>query len=252
MAFSNTYTFGFAASICFVCSLALATVSTALRDIQEDNKRRDVQSSILGALDIPEDGGRVYGEEIDKLWAERIELRVIDPAGKAVSDKDLNADGTTDQFDVDVARSDAKGTEKTPEILSVYVRKDGEKDGAYAIPVYGIGLWGPISGFIAIDPSGKKIGGATFFAPKETPGLGSEITVDKFEDQWKNKLVVGKDGNAQTVRVVKGAAAVLCPGDVEHCVDGISGATITSRGVDIMVEEALEFYDPYLTMIRGG
>ena len=252
MAFGNKYTFGFATLICVVCSLALSTVSMGLRDIQEDNRRRDLQKNILGALDLPEDGRTLVGEEIDEIYKTRVEERVIDGGGKLVSDKDLNKDGVTDKGDVEVARTNVKGTDNTPEILSVYIRKDGDKDGAYALPVYGVGLWGPISGYIALDPQGREISGVTFFAPKETPGLGAEITKDKFKTQWVGKKVTGKGGATQTVHVVKGQAKVICPNDVEHCVDGVSGATITSRGVDAMVEQALSFYDPYLKQIRGG
>jgi Na+-transporting NADH:ubiquinone oxidoreductase subunit C len=252
VAFDTKYTILFATGICVVCSLALATVSMSLRDIQEDNRRRDVQSNILNALGVPEDGHALAGDEVDSLWASRVELRVVDASGKIVDAKDLNSDGVTDQSDVDLARADAKGSGETPDILSVYIRKDGERDGAYAIPVYGVGLWGPISGFIALDPQGREIRGVTFFAPKETPGLGAEITKDKFKAQWVGKKVTGNGGDLQTVRVVKGEAKVLCPNDLSHCVDGVSGATITSRGVDVMVEQALNFYDPYLKQIRGG
>jgi Na+-transporting NADH:ubiquinone oxidoreductase subunit C len=253
VAFSNTYTFGFAATICVVCSLALASLSMGLRDLQEDNRRRDVQGNILKALGVEgAEGNPPAGEEIDELWKTRVELRVIDGSGKPVTDRDLNADGATDQLDVDVARASVKGTENTPEILSVYIRKDGDKEGAYAIPVYGVGLWGPISGYVALDPAGKEVSGVTFFAPKETPGLGAEITKAKFTEQWTGKKVTGKGGEAKSVRVVKGEAKVLCPNDLDHCVDGVSGATITCRGVDSMVAEALDFYDPYLKQIRGG
>jgi len=252
VAFDNAYTFKFATAICVVCSLALATVSMALRDLQDDNRRRDVQGNILGALGVPEDGRKLSGEEIDSMWASRVELRVVDNAGKLVEGRDLNGDGVMDQLDVDQARAAAKGTGKSPDILSVYIRKDGDRDGAYAIPVYGAGLWGPISGYIALDPKGREISGVTFFAPKETPGLGAEITADKFKSQWVGKKVVGDGDALKSVRVVKGEAKALCPNELDYCVDGVSGATITSRGVDVMVEEALNFYDPYLKKIRGG
>lgn len=251
MSFTNSYTIGFAAAICVVCSLALASVSMGLRDLQEDNKRRDLQKNILNALGVPEDGHPIVGEEIDTLWQSRVELRIIDGTGKLVTDSDLNEDGATDQLDVDFARKAVKEDE-IPGILSVYIRKDGQRDGAYAIPVYGVGLWGPITGYIALDPRAEEIMGVTFFAPKETPGLGAKITEKKFKDDWVGKKIVAATGGGQTVHVVKGEAKVICPDDLEHCVDGVSGATITCRGVDVAVEEALTFYDPYLKQIRGG
>ena len=134
----------------------------------------------------------------------------------------------------------------------MYVRKDGGNDAAYAVPANGMGLWGPISGYLALDPQVTTVTGVTFFAPKETPGLGAEITTDVFKDQFVGKKVVDNNGKPKSIRVVKGAAANLCPDDLDHCVDGVSGATITCRGVDDMIAQSLAWYDPYLSKLRGN
>jgi Na+-transporting NADH:ubiquinone oxidoreductase subunit C len=254
MAYSNGYIFGFATAVCVVCSLAVASASMGLRDLQETNKRRDAQSSILGALGLPEDGSALEGEAIDRLWEERVKLVVVNREGADVEGTafDKNGDGAVDQVDVDLARVEVKGTDDSPEIVSVYQRVDGNNVGAVALPVYGMGLWGPISGYIAVTPDGKEVIGTTFFGPKETPGLGAEIQETPFEEQWKGKKLA-KGGKSEAIRVVKGAAENICPGEVEYCVDGVSGATITSRGVDQMVELAVEkIYDPYLQRLRKG
>lgn len=252
MSFSTGYTFGFAAVVCVVCSLSVATMSLSLRDMQDANKRRDVQGNILNAVGIPEDGHAPTGEEIDQLWNERIEFRAIDPSGKLLdaAQADQDGDGDLDPDDEKLARAAVKGTDEKPAFLGVYVRKDGKSDGAYAIPLSGKGLWGPISGYLALDPKAREVVGVTFFAPKETPGLGYEITADKFKSQWVGEQVVDQSGNAETIDVYKGQ----CPGGEadKHCVDGVSGATITSRGVDAMVEQALNWYDPYLKQLRGS
>lgn len=257
MAFSTGYTFAFATAICISCSLAVAATSLGLRDRIEVNKKRDTQGSILIALGLPEDGHKLTGEEIDELWETRVKLVIIDKEGKPVTDHDLDDDGDTDQRDVQLARlavrfkKDDDGSSATPDILAVFARKDaGDVVGSYAIPLHGPGLWGPLSGYLAIDPGGQQTIGATFFAPKETPGLGSEICETKWEDMWKGKRIV-KDGSGHTIDVIK--PGIPCPTDPEYCVDGISGATITSRGVDIMVEEAItKHYDEYLAGIRSG
>ena len=252
MAFGNAYTFGFATAICVVCSLSLATVSMGLKERQEDNARRDKQGNILKALGLPEDGGELTPEAIDSLWVERVELRVVDASGAVVEAPkgDQDGDGDLDEEDVELAL-DAAGEGETPEILGLYVRKDGAKDGAYGMPVYGAGLWGPISGYLALDPKATEVTGVTFFAPKETPGLGAEIMNAKFKGQWTGKRIVDAKGQATPVRVVKGEASTLCPDTVQHCVDGVSGATITSRGVDAMVAQSITWYDPYLNQLRG-
>ncbi len=253
MSFSTGYTFGFAIAVCVVCSVSVASLSLGLRERQEANRRRDVQGNILVALGVKgEDGSPLWGEAIDEAWSRRVAFRAVDPQGKVLdaSTGDVDGDGDLDGDDAKLAWEQVKGTDRAPAVLGVYVRKDGDADGAYAIPLYGQGLWGPLSGYLALDPHATEVTGVTFFAPKETPGLGAEIMQPKFKDQWVGKKVVDASGATTTIRVVKGHAENLCPDRVEHCVDGVSGATITSRGVDAMVEQALRWYDPYLKQLR--
>jgi Na+-transporting NADH:ubiquinone oxidoreductase subunit C len=250
MAFSNGYVFGFATACCVVCSLGVSSAALGLSEKQEINRKRDMQSSILNALQLPEDGHKLTGEEIDTLWETRVALLTVDSAGQLVTDNDIDGDGQTNASDVKLARAAVKGTDKTPELLAVYARNDGGSKGAYAIPMYGMGLWGPISGFLALAPNGEDVLGTTFFAPKETPGLGAEIVEAPFKDQWVGKKVV-LNGEKKPIRVVKGAVTA-CADELDYCVDGVSGATITSRGVDAMVAEALNYYDPYLKQLRNG
>ena len=250
MAFSNGYIFGFAGVICLVCSVSLAGVSLALRDQQALNRERDLHKNILMALDLVKPGEKVAGEQIDTLWAERVEQHFLTANGtKAGVELDQDKDGDLDQVDVDLA-ADAAG-DGTPALLSVFVRKDGASVGAIAMPLNGKGLWGPVYGYLALDPTATKVVGATFAGPKETPGLGAEIQEQKFIGQWKGKSLV-KDGKPSPVRVVKGEAAALCPDNIDGCVDGVSGATITSRGVDNMVVAAVRFYEPFLKNPNGA
>lgn len=248
MAYSQGYVFGFATAVCVVCSLAIASVSLGLRDLQQANARRDTDANILVALGLND--GSLKGEAIDRTMAEKVDIVVLQANGEPAEGSafDLDGDGDVDVNDVAVAREQAKATNQPPKLLTVYRRDDG----TVALPVYGVGLWGPISGYVAIDPSGREITGTTFFAPKETPGLGAEIAEDGFERQWIGKRIVDANGRIVPVRVVKGEASVVCADSVEHCVDGVSGATITSRGVDEMIKSGLATYEPYLNRLRGG
>lgn len=238
--FSTGYTFGFAATVCIVLSLAVASASMGLRPIQEVNERRDLQEKILSALGLPEDPEqRLQGTVIDETYAERVDVIVVDDEGELMPDKTL--------ADV-LAEHEAADTEdREPHLHAVYLRRDGDQIGAYAIPMEGKGLWGPVSGYLAIAPDGVTVSGVTFFAPKETPGLGYEIVNEPFTSQWVGKKIW--DGEPEPIRVVKNAERV-CEGEVEHCVDGVSGATITGNGVDDMVAEAIEIYNPYLQRVR--
>jgi len=262
MAFGNGYIFGFATVICVVCSVAVSGVSMSLAERQTLNRERDARSSILAALGLPAEecdagGGcarpKLVGEEIDALWDKHVEQRFItpdgDPADAATADQ--NADGKLDSEDLKLALDEAKDG-SAPEVMGLFVRMDGSQTKSIAIPLDGAGLWGPLSGYLAVDPKGTVVMGATFFAPKETPGLGSEIMETPLKSQWKDKSIVDAKRRTTTIRVAKGEAKVACPDNLEHCVDGVSGATITCRGVDKMVSEALSWYDPYLSDLRGG
>lgn len=250
MAYSTGYTFGFAALVCVLCSTALATVSMGLKPQQEANARRDVQKNILAALGLPEGGGEIWGEQIDALWAEKIQLKAIDPASGAelsVAQADQDGNGVFDAADLAVAREKVKGTKNAPPVLGVFERTDTH---TLAIPMVGKGLWGEISGYVALDAKATTVQGTAFFAGKETPGLGYEIVKEPFKAQWVGKKVADASGATKPIRVPK-------PSECDekndpHCVDGISGATLTCRGVDAMVADALGRYEPYLKRVRGS
>ncbi|TNE84892.1 MAG: NADH:ubiquinone reductase (Na(+)-transporting) subunit C [Deltaproteobacteria bacterium] len=243
MAFSTGYTLGFATAVCVGCSLLVGGAALSLKEQQDLNVERDLKGSVLEALDIRPESGEATGEWIDQAYGERVEVKVINAAGAVQADKTL--------ADVEAAQLAVKGSTAEPDLFAVYARKDGGNVGAYALPLDGVGLWGPLSGYLALKPDAATVLGATFFAPKETPGLGAEITQPKFKEQWAGKKVVD-GGQPRTIRVVKGEAKIVCPGATDYCVDGVSGATITGDGVDKMVAEALEQYEPYLKSLRGG
>jgi Na+-transporting NADH:ubiquinone oxidoreductase subunit C len=242
--FSNQYVLGFAAAICVVSSLALAGTHAALKPTQDKNIERDFQKDVLSALGLPEDGHVPVGDEIDRLFAERVGQVVIDPTSGAV----VEGKGKTD---VDAAWAAVKGTASVPALLGVYTRKQGGTVEKYAMEVRGQGLWGPISGYLAVEPDGKTVGGTVFFAPSETPGLGLEITSAPFKAQWQGKQIVGPDGKARPIKVAKGKASEVCKGEESWCVDGISGATLTCRGVTNMVDAGVSMYDAFFQSVRS-
>lgn len=245
MAHSTAYTFGFAAAVCVFCSTLVAGAATSLSDLQKVNRIRDTRGAILGALQVE---GELRGEAIDRAWDERVRLVFYTPEGTPVTDAaaaDLSGDGALTEADAELARQKVKGTDAPPPLLPVYQRLDEGSVGAMAIPVYGKGLWGPVSAYIALAPDLSQVIGTTFFAPKETPGLGAEIQEPAFEDAWKGKQVFD-GGEPKAIAVTKPGTA---SGPYE--VDGISGATITCRGVDAMIAEGIEnHYAAVLAALR--
>ena len=104
--------------------------------------------------------------------------------------------------------------------LSFYIVNDSIS----VIPLHGKGLWGPIWGYIAIAPDSKTIVGANFDHKSETPGLGGEITTEKFQSQFKGKQI-SNDGYYVPVEF-----------------DAITGATKTSNGVKEMIDNTIQQY----------
>ena len=120
---------------------------------------------------------------------------------------------------------------------------NGEK--TYIIPLLGTGLWGPIWGNMAVKENFSTVIGVTFGHKGETPGLGAEIDSKGFQTQFVNKELF-KDGNFQSVKVVKGGIVTLPTEMHLHGVDAISGGTITCDAVTEMLTNCLENYVPYI------
>jgi len=111
----------------------------------------------------------------------------------------------------------------------------------YVIPVYGAGLWGAIWGYVALNEDKNTVYGTYFSHASETPGLGAEIASEHFQSEFKDKHVM--DGEAVALGVVKNGKVE----NPEFQVDGISGGTITSVGVDAMLKGCMTHYAKFLT-----
>ena len=127
--------------------------------------------------------------------------------------------------------------------LAVPLTEDGSRykvicaDGTNGIAVRldGKGLWGPIWGYAVLTEDGTTVKGVAFDHKSETPGLGAKITEESFMKSFEGKRLYDKNGNFVSVRVLKaGKDPEIAE---ENRVDAISGATITSRGVDEMMKQ---------------
>ena len=112
----------------------------------------------------------------------------------------------------------------------------------YVIPMNGLGLWGTIWGYIALNEDRTTVYGVYFSHSSETPGLGGEIAGTKFQDRFPGKSVV--DGNNVALKVLKYGKADKSS---KYEIDGVTGATITSTGVNAMINKVLSAYLPFLT-----
>lgn len=236
---SNAYTLGFAAAVCVSCSLVVSSAAILLRDRQLKNVEIDMQKNILRCVGFEAKGAK--DDEISRLYRENIEELVIDREGNVVEGRRLS----------DLESGDYLDPRKDPAEFPLFVRKKDGKKLAYALPIAGKGLWSTLYGYLALEPDANTVKGLTFYKHGETPGLGAEVEKAWFQDNWKGKKILGPKGRLVSVRVVKGKAKDACPGAAAvHCVDGISGATMTSNGVTKLVASALKRYEPFLSSLR--
>ena len=218
---SNSYTIIYAAVMVVIVAFLLAFVSSSLKDIQNANVKNDTKKQILSAINVTD------VKDADAEFAKY-----------EVKDMLVQADGTLAAYEGEFNTS-FKG-EIAENRLHVFECK---VDGAtkYIVPIYGAGLWGPIWGYVALNDDKDTVFGVYFNHAGETPGLGAEITTPKFQAPFVGKKVL--ENGEVGLSVVK-AGKVAKP---DYEVDGISGGTITSQGVDAMLKDCLKLYKPFLS-----
>ncbi len=230
---TKAYTLGFAAAVTMVCSVLLASAATLLKERQDRNVQLDIKWNILSVLDLVESRD-VEAEEVFRLFDSNVRTYVVDPAGNKVDGK--NAE------EVD--------PKSEPDLLPVFARVDGDVTAAYCIPTQGKALWSTVKGYIALENDLNTVKGITFYSHGETPGLGGEIDKEWFTEGFKGKTILDENGAVVSIHIVKGK---LRGGeaDLEHKVDGISGATLTTKGLNEFIKYTLDRYEPFFKTVRG-
>lgn len=254
---STSYTFGFAAGICLVCSLFVSGAAVALAERQELNKVLDKQKKVLSVAQIIEEGASPSAEEVKELFATKIDVKVVDMK----SGKEVEAPfdvGTYDQkkaskdpgMSFEVEPNDAK-VSRIPNHALVYCVKEADGCGQYILPIEGKGLWSTLRGFLSLDKDLGTIRGITFYEHGETPGLGGEIDNPAWKALWPGRKAFDSDGKP-AIKVIKGKAGSVT--EAPHAIDGLSGATLTSKGVSSLVRYWLgdTGFGPYLANIKQG
>lgn len=216
----NSYTFIYASVMVIIVAFLLAFVSSVLKPIQQKNVELDKKKQVLAALNIFEsDAEAAYNTYVK-------------------ADQLLAADGSVAAENGGFAVENAA---VSAEKLPLYVC-EVEGETKYVLPLYGAGLWGPIWGYVALNADKETIYGVYFSHAGETPGLGAEITNrDKFQVPFIGKKALNAD-NEVVISVVKNGKVQ----NPETEVDGISGGTITSQGVDAMLKNSIGLYKAFL------
>lgn len=249
-----------ALGVCLVASILVSSAAVTLKPIQENNKKIDLLTNILVAGDLYSEGA-----DAKKIFDKNIETQIVDlESGKFLDKDQYNSDLNPESFNIiNLANSneygkeipaklDEAGIKRQPKYMVVYIVNDENGVDKYILPVYGKGLWSTMFGFMALNKDLRTIEGFTFYEHGETPGLGGEVDNPKWKAQWKGKQAFDENWNI-SIQVIKGLVDPDGP-KANSQIDGLSGSTLTTRGVDELVNFWLgdQGYGPFFKNLRGN
>jgi Na+-transporting NADH:ubiquinone oxidoreductase subunit C len=230
--FSNTYIFIFSSVMVIAVAALLSIAAITLQPFQKRNVEINKKQNILTSINIES-----TAKNAEELYTKFItESYVVSTNGSIIEGADA--------FTIDMKKEISKPLAERN--LPIFVSNVNNTK-QYVIPVYGKGLWGPIWGYVSLNDDLSTIYGANFAHKGETPGLGAEIDTKAFQAKFIGKQIFDESGTFVSVRVLKGGTANP---ESNHEVDGISGGTITSVGVDEMLKDCLSSYEPYFKNIK--
>lgn len=248
--------------VCFVCSVVVSSAAVLLKPERIANKDLDRNKNILQAAGLYDK--KTSGEvDIEGLF-KNFEVRLVD-----LKEQRLLSDSEASGLGINPASYDQRKAAKDPAIsreLSssediasisrqarysvVYILRDEGKIDKIVIPIHGYGLWSTLYGFISLEGDMNTVSGITFYEHGETAGLGGEVDNPEWKSQWVGKKIYERGEVA--LRVIKGTVDSASPMAV-HQIDGLSGASLTSRGVQNLVSYWLgsQAFGPILEDIRS-
>jgi len=248
---NNLYTVIYTSVIVIVVAALLAFVSQSLKSRQDANEKADTISQMLTAAGYATKAelGKLGNTAVLDKYAEEIEKAfVIDLEGNELRTLGIKRDGIEVSSPKDLKRQNYNikgGPNKSGEPeLPVFVFKNGRT----VVPIYGAGLWGPIWGYISFDGDLETIGGAYFDHESETAGLGAKIKDDpSFQAEFVGEKANFADANV--FDIVKGGAPKDADGksEIDNKIDAITGATMTSNGLDAAIDTWLAAYSAWFS-----
>ena len=235
----DRYIFFYITVLTVIVAILLSAAALVLQPFQEANINNEKMMNILQAADVNVEGANVQ-ELFDK---DCVKMMLVDAKGEVV--EECTKDFTKFRaFSMNLKDELYKRDNGQDYVLPIIVINNG-KENVNVIQLQGAGLWGPIWGYIGMSSDFQNVVGVVFDHKSETPGLGAEITTEKFRSQFQGKTIFS-GGEFVSIDVVKGGVANLAADLQKHSVDAISGGTITSQGVNKMIENVLGSYLPYI------
>jgi Na+-transporting NADH:ubiquinone oxidoreductase subunit C len=241
-----------ALALCIVCSLVVSSAAVLLKDMQVANKSLDMKRNVLAAAGLLQEGVSVE-KQFEQVRARVVDLQTgkftdaVDSANfdqrksSKVPSMSINLTGDQDQAKISRRENYAK----------VYVIEKQGRLEKVILPIHGYGLWSTLYGFLALESDANTIVGLGFYEHTETPGLGGEVDNPKWKSLWVGKKVYRDDSVA--IKLLKGSVNPKSR-NANYEVDGLAGATLTSRGVTNLVHFWLGEmgFQPFLNNLRSG
>ncbi|AMX02632.1 Na(+)-translocating NADH-quinone reductase subunit C [Microbulbifer thermotolerans] len=245
-----------ALALCIVCSVVVSTAAVMLKPAQQANAALDMKRNVLMAGGLIKDP-RTSASEVEKLF-ESVAIKYVDlKTGKFTDEAPAGGSGRA------AAKVPSASEKLSPEkdkaklirrenIKEVYLVEQGGELQKIILPVRGYGLWGTLYGFLALESDLNTVAGLGFYEHKETPGLGGEVDNPIWKAKWLGKKIYDANGNV-AIDLVKGGVDLNSP-NAEFQVDALSGATLTSNGVDNLLHFWLgsEGFGPFLKNLKAG
>ncbi len=244
--YTNRYIFTYAAVLVIVAAALLSLAAMLLKPFQERNLTIEKMRGILSSAQVTQANAKNAISLFDKYIVEEL---VLDPEGNILNTYSKSPKEDAPAFKLNLKDELYNKSQKKPYKLPLYIADINGKR-IYIIPMRGTGLWGPIWGNVALTSDFKTIIGVSFGDEEETPGLGGEITKPKFKKQFVGKTIFDDSGDFTSIKVVKGGIIKLPKAQRIHGVDALSGATLTSNGVNNMFYDVLKSYLPYIKTHR--
>ena len=254
---SKGYIIGFSVAVCLVCSIIVSFSAVLLKDRQEINKTLKRQKKVLNVAGLLEEGAPAEAAKVNDLFEKNIKARIINlESGKYTKTDPSTFDQRKNRNDPTLGKAAPKNlaqVQRLPKEAVVYQVMDGDKVNLLILPIEGKGLWSTMYGYIALDKDTTSVKGITFYEHGETPGLGGEIDNPRWKALWKGRKAFDNKWNVK-LEVMKGQALPASDKKGQFQVDGLSGATLTSRGVSHTIAFWLgkDGFGPYLKNFREG
>ena len=242
-----------ALGLCLVCSVVVSTAAVVLKPAQQANKTLDMKRNILMAAGLLDPALSVEEqfEQVETRLVSLDEGRFVEGVDPASFDQREAAKDPAQSRAIPGDADPAKLVRREDQALVYLVRDQQGGLDKIILPIRGYGLWSTLHGFMALESDGNTVAGLGFYEHAETPGLGGEVDNPNWKAIWPGKQVY--QGEQVAIQVLKAAVPAGSP-DAQWQVDGLSGATLTTKGVDNLVRYWMgdQGFKPLLENLRGG